>query len=57
MDEHLSGVVDARHDVRSCPMAEYRLVEGGTTECRQPADGLAKGGAGGERATRGEGDL
>jgi hypothetical protein len=29
------------------------LVGGGTTECKQPADGLARGGAG--EATRGEG--
>jgi hypothetical protein len=63
MDEDLPGVVDAR----SCPtaeyrqtgggMAEYRLVGGGTTEYRQPADGLARSGAGGETATRGVGDL
>jgi hypothetical protein len=32
--------------------SEYRLVGGGTTECRQLADRLARGGAGGERATR-----
>jgi hypothetical protein len=35
--------------------AEYRLVGGGTSECRQLAGGLARGGAGGDRATRGEG--
>jgi hypothetical protein len=38
-------------------MAEYRLLGGGTAEFRQPAGGLARGGAGGDRATRGEGDL
>jgi hypothetical protein len=63
MDEHLPGV-SMRRDARSCPMVEYRqtarrtaeymLVGGGTTECRQPAGGLARGGAGGDRATRGE---
>jgi hypothetical protein len=37
--------------------AEYRLVGRGTAECRQLADGLARCGADGERATRGEGDL
>jgi hypothetical protein len=57
--------VSTRHDARSCPTveyrqtarwtAEYRLVGGGTTECRQPAGGLARGGASGDRATRGEG--
>jgi hypothetical protein len=37
-------------------MAKYRLVGGGTLECREPADGLARGGAGNDRATReGEG--
>jgi hypothetical protein len=35
---------------------EYRLVGGGTTECRQPVSGLARGGAGDDRATRGEGE-
>jgi hypothetical protein len=64
MDEHLPGV-STRRDVRSCPMAEYRQmarrtteyrhVGGGAAECRQPAGGLARGGAGGDRATRGEG--
>jgi hypothetical protein len=35
--------------------AEYRLLGGGTVEFRQPAGGLARGGSGGDRATRGEG--
>jgi hypothetical protein len=30
------------------------MVGGETTECRQPADGLARGGAGSDIATRGE---
>jgi hypothetical protein len=34
--------------------AEYRLVRGGTSECRQPAGGLPRGGADDDRATRGE---
>jgi hypothetical protein len=64
MDEHLPGV-SKRRDARSCPTmeyrqtarrtAKYRLVGGGTMECRQPTGGLARGGAGGDRATRGEG--
>jgi hypothetical protein len=64
MDEHLPGV-STRCDARSCPTAEYRqttrrtteyrLVGEGTAECRQPAGGLARGGAGSNRATRGEG--
>jgi hypothetical protein len=64
--KHLPGV-SMRHDARSCPTAEYRqtarrtaeyrLVGGGTAECRQPTGGLARGGAGGNRATRGDGDL
>jgi hypothetical protein len=62
MDEHLPGV-STRRDGRSCPTAkysqtvhrtvEYRLVGGGTAEFRQPAGGFARGGAGGDRATRG----
>jgi hypothetical protein len=65
MDEHLSGV-SMRRDARSYPTvdyrqmarrtAEYRLVGGEMAECRQPASGLARGGAGGDRATRGEGE-
>jgi hypothetical protein len=67
MDEHLPGV-STRRDGRSCPTSEYRqtartahrtseyrLVGGGTAECRQPAGGLAKGGGVGDRATRGGG--
>jgi hypothetical protein len=62
MDEHLPDV-SMRRDGRSFPTSEYsqtarrtteyRLVGGGTAECRQPADGLARGGAGGDRETRG----
>jgi hypothetical protein len=62
MDEHLLGR-SMRRGERSCPTVEYRqtarrtveyrLVGGGTAECRQPAGGLARGGAGGDRATRG----
>jgi hypothetical protein len=62
MDEHLPGV-STRRDGRSCPTTEYkqtvrrtteyRLVGGGAAECRQPAGGLARGGADGDRATRG----
>jgi hypothetical protein len=33
--------------------AEYRLVGRGMAEFRKPAGGLARGGAGGDRATRG----
>jgi hypothetical protein len=49
MDEHLPSV-SMRYDARSCPTAEYRLVGGGTAECRQPAGGLMRGGAGSDRA-------
>jgi hypothetical protein len=65
MDEHLPGV-STRRDGRSFPTAEYgqmarrtaeyRLVGAGgrrTTKFRQPASGLARGDAGGDRATRG----
>jgi hypothetical protein len=64
MDEHLPGV-STRRDATSCPMTEYRqsvrrtveyrLVGGETVECRQPAGGLARGGADGDSATREEG--
>jgi hypothetical protein len=66
MDEHVPGM-STRRGARSCPtteyrqttrrMAEYRLVGGGTTKCRQLAGGLARGGAGGDKAMRGEGGI
>jgi hypothetical protein len=64
MDKHVPGM-STRRDARSCPtmeyrqtarrMAEYRLVGGGMAKCRQLAGGLARGGAGGDKAMRGEG--
>jgi hypothetical protein len=37
----------------ACRAMEYRLVGGGPAEFKQPAGGLARGGANGDRATRG----